>query len=131
MRIFNRKEQTERRRNLRNTASKPEVVIWSKIKHGQILGQKFRRQHGVAQYVLDFYCPVLRLAIEIDGESHFREGSEEYDIERQAFIESFGIHFLRFTNADVAKNLDGVLQAIYHTVETLDSKKFVDTDVGL
>jgi very-short-patch-repair endonuclease len=76
-------------------------------------GFKFRRQYSVNQYVIDFYCPELKLAIEIDGDSHHGYFSEKYDNERQKYIESFGIHFMRFTNEDVCNNIDGVLQMIY------------------
>jgi hypothetical protein len=67
----------------------------------------------VNQYVIDFYCPELKLAIEIDGDSHYGYLSEKCDNERQKYIESFGIHFMRFTNDDVCNNIDGVLQMIY------------------
>ena len=81
-------------------------------------GARFLRQYGVHQYVLDFYCPRLKLAIEVDGDSHFMPGAEEQDTVRQNYIEALGIHFLRFTNVDVSENLDGVCQTIYETIET-------------
>jgi very-short-patch-repair endonuclease len=62
--------------------------------------------------VIDFYCPQLKLAIEVDGDSHFSEKSEVCDKERQRFIESFKISFLRFTNKDIYDNLDEVLERI-------------------
>ena len=62
--------------------------------------------------MIDFYCPRLKLAIEVDGDSHFSEKSELCDKERQTFIESFKISFLRFTNKDIYENLDEVLAAI-------------------
>ena len=81
-----------------------------------MLGYKFRRQYSVSTYVVDFYCPELKLAVEIDGGSHFQKGSEDNDRQRQTFIESFGIRFLRFTNEDVFKNLEGVIEAVRRTV---------------
>jgi very-short-patch-repair endonuclease len=80
-------------------------------------GFKFRRQYSVNQYVVDFYCPELKLAIEIDGDSHFNDISEKYDKERQKSIESFGIRFLRFTNIDIYDNIDGVLQTIFEWIK--------------
>jgi very-short-patch-repair endonuclease len=77
-----------------------------------MLGYKFRRQYSVAAYVVDFYCPTARLAIEIDGDSHFQEGSPARDEARQAAIESFGIHFLRFRNVEIFEYLEVVLAAI-------------------
>ncbi len=88
------------------------MIRWSRLKGRQLLGYKFRRQFSVGSYILDFYCPSLRLAIEIDGESHFNPEAKEYDSRRQRFIESLGISVVRFTNTDVRENLDGVLQML-------------------
>ena len=66
----------------------------------------------MGNFVVDFYCPRLKLAIEIDGDSHLEEGAEEYDMVRQEYIESTGIKFLRFTNNDIYHNLEGVLNSI-------------------
>jgi len=85
-----------------------------------MLGHKFRRQHSVDQYVIDFYCPKLKLAIEVDGESHFTAIARVYDRRRQEFIESFGIRFLRITNIDILDNLDGVLDEISKTIQEIE-----------
>ena len=89
-----------------------EALLWSKIRAKRLLGRKFRRQYSVGPYVVDFYCPKLKLAVEVDGDSHFQPGALEKDQRRQAFIESFDIKFLRFTNEDVTRNTDGVLDVI-------------------
>jgi len=99
-----------------------EVLLWSKLKGKQMLGCKFKRQYGVGPYIVDFYCPELRLAIELDGDSHFLDGAEARDLVRQRFIESFDIKFLRFQNVEVTTNLEGVLETIYSTVEWLRSE---------
>ena len=112
--IFNTKTGTKKRKMLRNNMPLPEVVLWSRLKNKQLDGYKFRRQFGVGRYVVDFYCPLLKLAIEIDGDSHFIGDAPEYDRGRQTFIESLDIRFLRFTNRDVANNLHSVLEAISH-----------------
>jgi very-short-patch-repair endonuclease len=70
--------------------------------------------------VVDFYCPALKLAIELDGDSHFQLGEQEKDGQRQKHIESFGIRFLRFRNSEVRENLRGVLEAIWRKVEELN-----------
>jgi very-short-patch-repair endonuclease len=93
-----------------------EVLLWARLKGRQLLGCKFRRQYSVGAFVLDFYSPEIKLGIELDGDSHFREGKREYDTERDAFIGSFGIKIVRFLNADVYENLDGVLEAIERTI---------------
>jgi very-short-patch-repair endonuclease len=99
--------------------SKAEVILWDKLSRKQMHGYKFRRQYGVDQYVLDFYCPRLKLSIEVDGNSHYLQGAEEYDKARQEHIEAFGIRFLRFTNPDVCENIDGVGQDIYDKIEEI------------
>jgi very-short-patch-repair endonuclease len=89
-----------------------ESVLWSKLRKRQLLGYKFRRQYSVGTYVVDFYCAELRLAIEVDGDSHFQTGAQSRDSEREAFIKSFGIEFLRFRNVEVFEQLNDVLNAI-------------------
>ena len=74
------------------------------------------------RYVVDFYCPEMKLAVEIDGDGHFQNGAKNNDRRRQAFIESFGIQFLRFTNEDVFKNLDGVIEIVRRTVLEMNSR---------
>ncbi len=115
--IFNRSRYNQKRKDLRNNMPNAEVILWSQLKNKQFHNLKFRRQYGVGVYIIDFYCPKLKLAIELDGHSHYVEGVEEYDKQRQEYIESFGIHFLRFTNNDVYENLEGVLEEILNCVE--------------
>ena len=89
-----------------------EVILWSKLKGKQLGGYKFRRQCSVGSYLLDFYCPSKKIAIEVDGDNHFSRSAKRNDALRQDWIEGFGIRFLRFTNDEVRKNLDGVLMTI-------------------
>jgi very-short-patch-repair endonuclease len=116
---FNKEELKARRRSLRKSMPKAEVLLWCKLKNKQILGERFLRQYSVNQYVLDFYCPRLKLAIEVDGDSHYMPGAEDQDKARQEYIESFGIEFLRFTNEDVYTNIEGVCQTVYNAVDEL------------
>jgi very-short-patch-repair endonuclease len=88
-----------------------------------MLGYKFRRQYSVDQYVIDFYCPELKLAIEVDGDSHFSPLARIYDSQRQHHIESFGIRFLRILNEDVYFNMDAVLDEIEETIRGLEMRK--------
>ncbi len=117
--LYNRTSEKEKRQKLRKNMTKAEKIIWQKIRDQQLEGYKFRRQYSVAEFILDFYCPKLKLAIEIDGESHFQATAIEYDQARQTFIEATGIRFLRFTNEDVDQNLDGVLETIVATIQQL------------
>ena len=123
-RFFNRTTEKERRHKLRKNMTDAENVVWSKLRAKQMCGQKFRRQYSVGVYVLDFYCPALKLAIEIDGGTHFQAGAKISDVSRQEFIARFGIHFLRFTNRQVNKNLEGVLAHIKETVEQMERTEF-------
>jgi len=90
---FNKKELKVRRRLLRKTMPKSEVILWSKLKNRQLHEERFLRQYSVNQYIIDFYCPRLRLGIEVDGDSHFFKSAEEHDKKRQEYLETFGIRF--------------------------------------
>jgi very-short-patch-repair endonuclease len=114
--LYNRTSEKAKRQQLRWNMTKTEFMLWQKLKGKQLEGVKFRSQYGVSQFVVDFYCTEHKLAIEIDGESHFLLGAREYDQERQAFIESVGIQFLRFTNNEVHGNLEGVLERIIQKI---------------
>jgi very-short-patch-repair endonuclease len=89
-------------RALRKRMTATEVVVWNRLKGSQ-LGYKFRRQHPIAGYVLDFYCHRSRLCVEIDGEGHERYHLAR-DAERDAFLEELGIHTIRFRNHEIALN---------------------------
>ena len=115
-RIYNRTSEKEKRRRLRNSMTEPEIILWSRLKNRQIAGHKFRRQYSVGPYILDFYCPEKKLAIEVDGGGHFTEEGMAYDRVRESVIEQFGIRFLRFTNVDIRKNLYDVLTTIDETL---------------
>jgi very-short-patch-repair endonuclease len=109
---FNQKRTKTRRQHLRATMPDAEVMLWSKLKGRQLLGCKFRRQFGIGSYTVDFFSPDIELAIELDGEIHYRPGRQERDSIRDAAIRAFGIRILRFSNTDVYENLEGVWEAI-------------------
>ncbi|MSR78821.1 MAG: DUF559 domain-containing protein [Candidatus Taylorbacteria bacterium] len=96
-------------RQLRNNCTLGEVLLWKEIK-GKKLGYQFMRQKPIADYIVDFYCSPLGLAIEIDGISHDTKVTE--DNQRQKEIEKLGIDFLRFAERDVKENLDSVIREI-------------------
>lgn len=97
-------------RKLRNHSTKSEVLFWNYLKKKQVKGFDFHRQKPIANYIVDFYCSELKLAIEIDGESHI--GNEEKDNVRQKEIEKYGVTFLRFDEIYIYYNLDGVMKTI-------------------
>jgi very-short-patch-repair endonuclease len=120
-RIFNRQRENHKRRTLRTEMPRAEGILWSKLRRRQMMGYKFRRQFSVENYVIDLYCPKLKLAIEVDGDSHFIGDSPEYDVKRQIEIENYGIAFLRFQNEEVYKNLNGVLITIEEKIKELEN----------
>ena len=93
-----------------------EVILWSKLRGKGLKNHKFRRQYSVERYIMDFYCPALKLAIEIDGDSHFVEGAKEREQVRRRLIESYGVKILRFTNAEIYESLDGALEKIMENI---------------
>ena len=117
--IFNKKEFVKKRQYLRKNMTKAEIILWSKLKGKQLNGLKFRRQYGINNYIVDFYCPELRLVIEIDGAVHCYDSRITYDKKRQKEIEELGIKVLRYTNNDVVKDLESVLNDIIRTTTPL------------
>ncbi len=113
--FFNREPQKERRQKLRNDAPATEKIFWGFLK-GEKLGRKFRRQFGVGTFVLDFYCPEAKLAIELDGASHDSEEARMYDHDRDRYLQQFGIRILRFKNNEIYDNIDGVIETIKRTL---------------
>ncbi|HHT9120572.1 MAG TPA: endonuclease domain-containing protein, partial [Candidatus Hypogeohydataceae bacterium YC41] len=128
--IFNKKEHTKKRKHLRKNMTKAEIFLWSKLKRRQLNGLKFRRQYGIDDYTVDFYCPELKLAIEIDGDVHIHNPRIIYDEQRQRYIEALGIKVLRYTNIDVIKNINGVLHDILATSPVFPPPKGGDTDIA-
>lgn len=116
-RIFNQKSQNEKRRLLRNNATNTEQFLWNRLKGKQIRNLKFRRQFSIGKYVVDFYCPELKLAIEVDGETHCSEDEIEYDRIRQNEIENFGISFIRFKNEEIFENIEQVIRKLELKIE--------------
>lgn len=110
--IFNKSTQLKQRRHLRKNATPAEQKLWSRLRAKQLDGLKFRRQYSVDQFILDFYCPSAKLAIELDGESHFYPEEQKRDSERDRQIRSYGIEIIRFLNSDIYENLDFVLEKI-------------------
>ena len=102
----------ERARQLRSNMTEGEVILWKRLKRKQMMGYDFDRQRPIDQFIVDFYCKTLQLAIEVDGASHDSPEAQERDQERQARLEAFGIRFLRFQDAEVKQNIDGVCESI-------------------
>ena len=97
-------------RDLRNNSTLSEVLLWKYLKGGQMLGYDFDRQKPVDNFIVDFFCNELMLAIEIDGETH--NYKIRCDRERQKRLEGLGVRFLRFTDHEVKQNIEGVVAEI-------------------
>ena len=102
----------ERARELRKNMTPGEVTLWKHLKGKQMCGYDFDRQRPIDQFIVDFYCKKLMLAIEIDGSSHDSPEAQERDAERQGRLESLGVRFLRFREEDVCGEVEGVLRVI-------------------
>jgi very-short-patch-repair endonuclease len=105
-------------RELRSDATTAETKLWEALRARHI-GAKFRRQHPIHGYVVDFYCPEARLAIEIDGPVHATTG--EHDAARQKFREQSNVRFLRFSNDDVMGRLQFVVKSIRSAMQSNDA----------
>ena len=95
-----------------------EIALWRELQNKK-LGVRFNRQIPIDQYIVDFYCKDLQLAIEVDGSIHFEEGQEQKDTYRQKRLETLGVYLIRFNDVDVKDNLDFVLLEIKEKIENL------------
>ena len=121
------RSQKQKRQYLRSNESVYERMLWSKLQGGQVLGFKFFRRHDIGVFILDFYCPECKLAIELDRQPQFNPAVQEYDRLREEFLELYGIEFLRFTNSEVRNNLDGVLHAVATVARERALAKLIQT----
>jgi very-short-patch-repair endonuclease len=110
--VHNRESLQPARNELRNTLTPAEASLWKSLRRSQMSGKKFRRQHSVGPYILDFYCPECRLAVELDGQEHFYPKGWDHDLRRTEYLEGLDIRVLRFENRDVFEHLDWVLRTI-------------------
>ena len=105
-------------KKLRNNMTLGEIALWREIK-GKKLGVRFSRQIPIDQYIVDFYCKDLQLAIEVDGSIHFEEKHQEKDMIRQQKLETLGVTVIRFSDLDVKNNLGWVLNEIQIEINKL------------
>lgn len=103
----------EAARSLRKNMTDAETLLWHCLRRKQLGGFRFRRQHPLDRYVLDFFCCEAKLAVELDGGQHNEPYTRARDDQRTAFLNNNGIQVVRFWNHEVFQNLEGVLQAIY------------------
>ncbi len=116
MKIFNRKSTKQKRQRLRRDQTDAEKLLWSKLRNSGVCGQKFFRQYGIDHCIADFYCPDLKLVIEVDGGQHYSDAGKGYDEEREKVMKALGVQTLRFSNDDVLFNLKGVLERLWEVI---------------
>ena len=107
-------------RNLRSNMTDAEQLIWSKIRRKQIDNIQFYRQKNIGHYIVDFYCPKGKLIVEIDGGQHYEKAGLEKDHERDRYLQTLGFAVLRFSDADVLENIDGVVERIREHLKSLN-----------
>ncbi|MGD0755694.1 MAG: DUF559 domain-containing protein [Bacteroidales bacterium] len=106
-------------RRLRINCTASETLLWSKIRR-KSLGYEFHRQVPIDEYIVDFYCHELRLAIEVDGSSHINK--QEYDLRRQMKLERLGVTFIRFEDIDVKRNVNDVLRVLFTVISEAEKR---------
>ena len=104
------KENLNVKRRLRREMTPAEMRLWTRLRLKQFYGLKFRRQHGIGPYIVDFYCPAKSLVIEIDGDIHTSKNQICKDRLREEFLKSLNLTAVRYSNDDILKNLEGVLE---------------------
>ncbi|MBP9759353.1 endonuclease domain-containing protein [Candidatus Dojkabacteria bacterium] len=117
--IYNNKKLKQFRRSLRRNQTTPESYLWSILRNSQ-LGYKFKRQFSIGNFILDFYCPQLRVGIELDGCQHLT--NKRYDDDRTKFLNNLDIEVIRFWNNEVYENITGVIEKIEEILVTTSSK---------
>ena len=122
--IFNRNDKTKLRQKLRKELSICELKVWYYIRNRQISGVKFRRQVSIDNIVVDFYSPEIKLVIEIDGESHYKdEEQRQKDKRRDYYLKSLGLLVIRLTNLDILQNIEYAMNKITELVTFLKEEK--------
>jgi very-short-patch-repair endonuclease len=102
----------DRARALRKAMTLPEVLLWTALRKRQAGGLRFRRQHPIGPYVLDFYCEDLRIAVEVDGEVHSRAGHPERDARRDRWLQAQGVSTVRLPAAEVLRSPDDAASTV-------------------
>lgn len=121
------REKTARARRLRRDATRAERRLWFVLQGSQLEGLSFRRQHPIGKYIVDFCCPAIRLAIEVDGGQHNNDPRRFKDEQRSASLGIKGITVLRFWNNEVLENIEGVWEVIARTAATLSLRHATPT----
>ncbi len=109
---YNSKNLKPYRKKLRNKSTSAEAILWNLLKQRKCGGLKFRRQYSIGKFIVDFYCPEIRLAIELDGEDHYWQAGIDKDKIKSDYIDNQGITILRFENKWVFQDHDYIMNSI-------------------
>jgi len=120
----------QRRRELRSHQTEAEKTLWVHLRNKQFYGMKFFRQYSIGPYILDFYCPNMKLAVELDGGQHNQFESKEYDSIRSEFLKAQGIEVMRFWDNEVLLDMESVLSELGLKVTPLNSPLNLRGDEG-
>lgn len=120
MRNQEKEERTRKARVLRNSMTLAEKLLWSRLRSKQIDGYKFRRQHPVFNYIVDFYCHELKLIVEVDGEIHYLADQADYDKRRDKLLTINGFHIYRISNHEVVTDLNSAVNKLKIFISTIN-----------
>jgi very-short-patch-repair endonuclease len=110
----------QRRQQLRCNQTDAEKLLWTKVRNKQFYGMKFFRQYSIGPYILDFYCPAIKLAIELDGGQHNQPDNKQYDTFRSEYLKAHGIDVMRLWNHEVLMDVEGVLTKLMEKITPPD-----------
>src|SRR6476620_8875248 len=119
------KNLKELAKKLRKNMTYSEVLLWNELKNGKVKGYDFDRQRPIGNYIVDFYCKDLRLALEVDGITHTEEEVAKKDVIRQKELENLGVHFLRFDALLVLNKVEAVVREIRNWIDEFEKKNGV------
>jgi len=102
----------QRRRELRRNQTNAEMALWAKVRNKQFFGMRFFRQYSIGHYILDFYCPTVKLAVELDSGQHNQSDNREYDAARSEYLKAQGIDVMRFWDNEVLLDVQSVLSKL-------------------
>ena len=122
MKIYYNPKLKKLARYLRNNSTLSEVLFWNEIKGKQILGYQFLRQKPIGNYIVDFYCPKLKIAIEIDGESHGYKKAMLRDEVKEKYLSKIGIELIRYDDYDVKSNIGAIINHLIDWIHNLGNQ---------
>jgi very-short-patch-repair endonuclease len=123
MKIYYNPKLKQLARNLRNNSTLSEVLLWNELKRKQLKGYQFLRQKPIGNFIVDFYCSKLRLAIEIDGDSHQSPGNKKRDIIKDRYLDSIGISVIRIDDLELKNNISVVIENLSLCIENKENEK--------